>query len=150
MSKNKPTCGPLFEEAWKKAVSMTDDPVSLFSAGHMCGQAEKIYLGSCKAAMFRPSTDQGYAFVFNFALYLSQIYGLNVSTLDTVEESKNEIWLHSKDSSAIIEKLTTERVNSQLWHTIRGLLCGVPFDQIDPWFHLRKGYNQPCDRAVDV
>lgn len=142
----KPTCGPLFETAWKKAVTSTDDPILLFSAGHMCGQAEKIYLGACNGAMFRPSTDEGYAFVFNFALFLARVYGLSVSTLDVIEECKDEIWIHKAESTQTIESLRHIQINSPKWHEIRGRLCGIPSNQIDSMFHLRKGYNKPCDR----
>ena len=32
-----------------------------------------------------------------------------------------------------------------LWHKDRGLMCGVPHNEIDYMFHERTGYGQPCD-----
>lgn len=144
MTTDKPTCGPLFEQAWKKATSMTDDPVLLFSAGHICGQAEKIYLGACSAAMFRP-TPENNKFVLSLAVYLSSIYGLEVSVFER-QEIRDEIWIHSPKITQGIALLRVLVHNSPEWHYFRGVWCGVPDNQIDHEFHLRKGYNQPCDR----
>lgn len=147
--RHKPTCGPLFTQALQTAIEQAEgDPVRLFSAGHMCGQAEKIYLGACMAAMFRPSPEH-YAYVHKVASKLACIYGLCVSTFDH-EDLHDEIWLHklTQGPALLFEWMLAAEPNSPMWHYWRGMLCGVPSDQIDANFHLRTGYKQPCDIAT--
>src|SRR5688572_26875112 len=110
------TCGPLFLRAVRH-FTCTADPhnaVLLFSAGHMCGQAEKIYLGACKAAMFCPSPEY-HRWAFNAALYLSKVYGLQVSVFDNTEIA-DEIWLHTAESSSMLGLLSRAEVNTPEWH----------------------------------
>lgn len=147
-NQTKPTCGPLFAECLRTALDVTTDPVKLFSAGHITGQAEKIHLGGCSAAMFRPS-DQYHEWVISFARSAVRTYNLYLF-LPEREEIKDEIWIHNRESTFLLRyTLEQEDVNSCVWHSVRGLLCGVPFNLIDYSFHLRKGYGQVCDR-VDV
>lgn len=145
---NKPTCGPLFAEALRSFVNLDSDradkDVRLFVAGHMTGQAEKIYLGACTAAMFRPSPEyRGFALA---ALgKLSAIYGLEVSVFERPEIA-DEIWLHIPEALTEVGELSQLVINSPEWHAVRGRLCGIPENKIDPLFHERRGYREPCDR----
>lgn len=144
----KPTCGPLFAEALRFFASsdVSPDRTHLFFAGHMTGQAEKIYLGACAAAMFRPSPEHR-AFELLALAKLSAIYGLEVSVFERPEIA-DEIWLHHPSARGEVERLSQPRlvVNSPEWHEVRGVLCGVPANDIDHRFHERRGYREPCDR----
>lgn len=145
--KESVTCGVLFNKCLTHFTSLfSDDLVLLFAAGMATGQAEKIYLGACQAAMFRPSPENHSKMVV-VCDYLSSTYGLEVSIFQR-EEIANEIWLHNSKCTNLLSKiLTTEEVNSPIWHTVRGMLCGVPFNQVDMDFHERKGYRENCDEV---
>lgn len=145
MSNSKPTCGPLFLRCLETFTSKTDDKVCVFSAGHMTGQAEKIYLGACSALMVRPSP-QYRSWCLFVATTLSAIYGLEVSVFER-DEISDEIWLHTMESSGAISELQHLEVNSPGWHARRGLLCGIPDTDIDVYFHKRSGYREPCDNV---
>lgn len=140
------TCGPLFQECLTHFITkLSGDPLLLFAAGMATGQAEKIYLGACSAAMFRPSPENR-AKMIAVAVYLSGKYGLEVSLFERTE-IRDEIWLHTKESTHVLSQcLQEEEYNSPGWHYFRGLICGVPLDRIDPEFHLRKGFGEPCDK----
>lgn len=143
--KSNQTCGPLFLECVKEFVSDIN-LMKIFSAGHMTGQAEKIYLGACAAAMFRPNPEyQEWALVA--ALKIANIYKLEVSVFER-EEMKNEIWIHAPTATREIAMLKDVDFNSPEWHTLRGRLCGVPEYNLDTEFHLRYGYNIPCDKPA--
>lgn len=149
MSQTK-TCGPMFLSLLESFASDPDtssDPVRLFSAGHMAGQAEKIYLGACSAAMFRPSSEH-FAWMKSALNRIAPVYDLNTGWLRY--EGVEELWLVRGESSLIFERLTETDVNSPEWHVLRGLLCGVPFVDIDTAFHARKGYAAPCDRPKEA
>jgi hypothetical protein len=51
------TCGELFRDAMQSHTDMSPEQIRVFAAGYVTGQAEKIYLGACAAAMFRPSPE---------------------------------------------------------------------------------------------
>lgn len=143
----KVTCGILFNKCLNHFTSMlSDDPILLFASGMAVGQAEKIFLGACQAAMFRPSPENQ-AKMLSVCVYLSGVYGLEVSVFQR-EEIANEIWLHNGKCVDLLSRtLTTEEVNSPIWHTVRGVLCGVPFNQVDLDFHKRRGYREVCDEV---
>lgn len=142
---NKTTCGPLFLRCLEEFADNQECELRAFSAGHMVGQAEKIYLGACSAAMFRPSPSYREWAVIA-AIKISAIYGLQVSVFER-EEIKDEIWIHKKTLNWEISLLNGLDVNSPEWHSLRGRLCGIPEYDLDPNFHLREGYNLPCDKV---
>lgn len=146
----KTTCGPLFNQcltqihdAWLGSCFPTDSS-GLIVAGHALGQAEKIHLGACSAAMFRPSTPILRGWILQVCAILSGVYSLEISVFER-EEIADEIWIHTPESRHLISRLAHIEYNSQEWHTLRGKLCGVPPSQIDCEFHLRKGFGEPCD-----
>lgn len=138
------TCGPLFAEALRSFTNLDEGEVRCFCAGHMTGQAEKIYLGACAAAMFRPSPKYR-SFALTALMRLSVIYGLQISVFER-SEIADEIWLHTPEARDEVGQLSQLRVNSPEWHAVRGALCGVPANKIDHLFHERRGYREPCDR----
>ncbi len=137
----KPTCGVLYKETADQ-FGQTPETVDAFAAGHVSGQAEKVYLGACKAAMFRPQPDR-HAWLLEVVQAIAGRYGLQVQCLTYMDggEIRNEIWISRQG----VGKWLDYPVNSQQWHTLRGLVCGVPLGEIDGLFHLRPGYGQPCD-----
>lgn len=117
-----------------------DDPdkIRLFAAGFVNGQSEKVYLGACQAAMFRPSHDRRdmlMEIVENAAIR----YGLAVVIV------RAEIWICRLASFNTVQQLKSLEENSAAWHQLRGQLCGVPEIEIDVTFHHRSGYGQRCD-----
>lgn len=141
----KETCGPLFLRCVEFFTQATDDKVCLFAAGHMTGQAEKIYLGACPAMMCRPSPEYG-AWMLTVAAKLSEVYGLEVSLFERPEIA-DEIWLHRPAYRNNVALLSQLECNSPEWHRKRGLLCGIPSPEIDPAFHERAGYRERCEPA---
>lgn len=138
------TCGPLYKEGLESFTGMDRDKIAVFAAGFVSGQAEKIYLGACQAAMFRPAPEN-YHMVFEIAAEVATRYGLRVETMDTSRGT--EVWLCGSPAVALaIRKLPTlERENTPRWHQSRGLFCGIPEHQIDYQFHERTGFGERCD-----
>ncbi len=121
----------------------TEDLAEVFACGFAAGQAEKVYLGACKAAMFRPSSE-------SFEWYQSQVkqiaklYGLVCTILDShCVETPYEVWIH-RDGVQIGAWLKHEP-NSPEWHKLRAEACGIPADEVDVDYHLRSGYGEKCD-----
>jgi hypothetical protein len=135
-----PTCGPLYQDALRTFAGDDPERMRLFAAGFMSGQAEKVYLGACQAAMFRPSAERR-EMALEILADLARRYGLAVVTTAVA----GELWLCRPASVADIELLALILPDSPGWHIWRGLLCGVPPDEIDVQFHERPGHGQRCD-----
>lgn len=143
-TQQKPTCGPLYLDALTQYTGGDAEKIRLFAAGFVHGQAEKVYLGACPAAMFRPPPER-WQMVFDLATDAAQRYGLRVITLESVQE----IWLCRDNTAAAgVEGLDRMELNSAEWHLWRGNLCGVPDREIDLRFHERSGYGEICDQSV--
>lgn len=136
---NKPTCGPMYKEALERYAGDDAELIRIFAAGFVSGQAEKVYLGACRAAMFRPSQDR-YGMLIETVRDVAQRYGLTV-----VEGigSQNEIWVCRPDDAELVRGQMQYPENSPPWHVHRATLCGV--DEIDVRFHLRAGSGERCD-----
>lgn len=140
---NKPTCGVLFKEVVSKWAGAGFEKTLLFSAGHVCGQAEKVYLGACMGAMFRPSPEF-YDRFMEIVTHIASVYTLRVCTLD------NEVWiLRDEMAENHFDVVKKSEVNSSTWHRYRGLICGVPFRELDHEFHLRQGYGVRCEPHIN-
>lgn len=138
---NQKTCGPLYKEGLEFHTGMDPQLIPVFASGFVSGQAEKIYLGACHAAMFRPS-GEWLATVETITAHVAKRYGLLVCVLPTSRGP--EIWMcKSAEVCESISALRSMRENSPEWHRRRGLLCGVL--EIDHEFHHRTGHNDPCD-----
>ena len=137
MSKTaKVTCGPMYKAALE--VYVGDDLVKAhaFAAGFVSGQAEKVYLGACAMAMFRPSQDRS-GMIEDILCDVCPRYGL--------------IWARILDEYSITRKgcefrfhhlqrlVKDGEVDTVQWHEYRGGECGIPPYSIDPKFHERKG-----------
>lgn len=143
MTRNKPpTCGPLYKAGIESFTGMDPEKIPLFAAGFVSGQAEKIYLKACQAAMFRPSGEH-HEMVWRIVLEVAGRYGLFVQKLETSRGV--ELWLCSSPIVAQSIRNLPRPENSPEWHEARGMLCGVPRHQIDYEFHERAGYGERCD-----
>lgn len=141
----KETCGPNYQRAMKMFHVDTDGVARVFAAGFISGQAEKIKLGACQAAMFRPSPER-LDTIAETAHNVCQIYGLHTRIVD------DEVWIYRLEVAEMIDKLQdrpTLQVNSKEWHFIRGALTGVPATDIDYCFHERSAFMEPCDKIFD-
>lgn len=133
---NKPSCGPLFKQVWELARKDETSEIAQFSWGHLCASAEKVYLGACVAAMFRPGIMSQDSFVKRLQ-QVAGIYGL--SFLIRGSHHNTEYWLFRLDNHRLIDLIDQVAENSPAHHFIRGILCGVPASEIDLEFHLRQG-----------
>jgi hypothetical protein len=140
MKELKPTCGPFYKAALEK-YAKTPEEMHIFAAGFVSGQAEKVYLGACRAAMFRPSQDR-HAMLLEIVKDVTERYGLLF--VDDVGEKK-EIWICRSEWANYVLGLINTPENSELWHQRRAFLCGIPHKEIDPEFHLREGHGERCD-----
>ena len=134
---DKPTCGDLYLKGLNQWATKTEQRA--FAIGFVTGQAEKVYLGVCPAAMFRPSPEN-VEWLYPYIQDVCERYDLRHAVHD------NEIWIFRPTGPVIGIWEAYER-DSPEWHIARAMACGIPRDWVDPEFHLRKGYNQPCDRV---
>jgi hypothetical protein len=127
----------------RKAYESESEEYKAFAFGFAAGQAEKVHLGVCKAAMFRPGPE-------HMEWYLPLVekaaiaYGLHVVVLDSgCKDTPKEIWIcvDAKDVGGWFEF----DVNSVPWHAARAAACGIPPRKWDFEYHLRKGYGERCD-----
>lgn len=140
---SKATCGPLYKAGLESFTGMDPDKIPIFAAGFISGQAEKIYLGACQAAMFRPPKEW-VGVVSEIAHEVADRYGLEGVCLPT--SRGEELWMvRSPAVRTSILGLLDMPENSPEWHERRGLLCGVPPYHIDVNFHERSGYGVRCD-----
>jgi len=136
---SKPTCGPLYKAGLDNYCGDDPERVRLFAAGFVSGQAEKVYLGACRAAMFRPSAER-LAMLMTVVKEVAERYGLVWLAVE------NEVWLcRDRDAERTVKEMAGRIPNSPGWHRLRADLCGVPRAECDEYFHLRHGYGQRCD-----
>jgi hypothetical protein len=138
------TCGPLYLDGLTSFTGMDADKIPIFAAGFVSGQAEKIYLGACRAAMFRPS-EEWHSTVMGIVRQVAERYMLRVHELQTSRGV--EIWLcKSRNDYTALVVLDHMEENSPEWHRRRGEMCGIPESDIDLEFHKRSGFGEPCDK----
>lgn len=142
---SQPTCGVLYQESVAQ-FCVTDAERAAFAAGHVSGQAEKVYLGACRAAMFRPQPEN-MLWLLSVVEKVAERYGLRVECLsyDFKGLASDEIWI---SRNGFTQDLAGIVVNSRTWHVLRGRACGIPDAELDCEFHFRQGYNKPCDRPA--
>lgn len=137
----KPTCGPLYKAGLEHYAGSDPEKIKLFAAGFISGQAEKVYLGACRGAMFRPSAEWK-AMVLEVAREVATRYGLQVR----IASPPGEIWI-LRDAAAVDLLARAEElgVPDDLFHLLRGALAGVPTEEIDLRFHERAGHGERCE-----
>lgn len=106
-----------------------------FCYGFATGQAEKVYLGVCRAAMLRPAVEQ--TWYFAEVKVIAHNFGLELSVLESgCPDTPYELWIHRGP----IGEWLAHPVNSPEWHRLRAEACGIP--NCDPNYHLREGYGE--------
>src|SRR4051812_16866114 len=97
---SKPTCGVLYSQAAQTITGkgVTDD----FARGFVAGASEKIYLGACRAAMFRPSEGRR-EMLLAAVRAVARVYGLVVVEPIGVNA---EIWICRPDAEPRVLALT--------------------------------------------
>lgn len=147
MSEPKATCAVLFGEAWRAySPDITDGEFRAFVTGFAAGQMEKLTLGACASAMFRPSSayrDWHRGIIGR----LAALSGLCVTEI--VVDDDVEIWAYRPEYEYTLTQLKETEPNSPQWHTLRGALCGVPIRDIDEKFHERVGYGKHYERPIE-
>jgi hypothetical protein len=121
----------------------TPEEYRAFAAGFAAGQAEKVYLGACQAAMFRPSNDH-FEWYYQEVKRIADAYGLETRVLSSFQmETSHEIWIYREKT--VVGMWMMQDINSPEWHQLRAQLCGIPADEVDVNYHLRSGYGEKCD-----
>ncbi len=144
MNRQNVTCGPLYRRVRELFTGDAPELNRAFAQGFTAGEAEKVYLGACKAAMFRPTSSIGRELLRSWVSDICGVYGLCWTTLEYVDPSRDgeavyELWI-CRDNDAVdaVESTTAIEVNSLSWHHWRGLLTGVADGEIDLHFHERQ------------
>ena len=139
--KTQPSCGPLYAEARAAFAVETLEATRLFAAGFVCGEAEKVHLGACRAAMFRPAPENE-AMLVEVVTTACRIYGLGFFRIEY--DGRIEVWI-GRGIAKKFWRLTGRKPDSRAWHWLRGRWCGIPWRRIDLRFHLRRGATARCD-----
>ena len=123
------TCGLLYKKAKQEAL-LLERPDLNFSFGFAAGEAEKIYLGACMGAMFKPRED----FRTVLSIFLSRL--CIIYSLDS-RRDRDELWLFAQtvEASGLFEKMKNCIFNSSDYHSVRAKLCGIPESRVDLEFH---------------
>jgi hypothetical protein len=131
----KVTCGDLYAQLLDRfgiTGELTADIRYGVSIGFVSGLAEKVYLGSCMASMVRPGKDDQMDYIVGA---VCEVYGLNHTEIDGeywIYKEKHENYIHTMHNL-----IDHGQKNSRSWHRLRGILCGVPADELDMNFHER-------------
>ncbi len=139
MSEKPRTCMPMYREAFLKYGGGVRRKERAFAAGFVTGQAEKIYLGACDAAMFRPNKeDVNWLWpIVHDVCERYMLYSLSIG---------DEIWIFNRNDRQRLQELKelylNGHENSPHWHAVRAGLCGIPWCRIDEEFHNREGAEQ--------
>lgn len=138
----KPVCGVLYLDFLRAYCGTDEVKQKAFAAGFIVGQCEKVYIGACKAAMFRPS-ESAFHWLKEVVDDAAHTYGLTVTTIPA--SGVIEIWVSRSDPD--VSRMGLYQENSPEWHQLRARLCGIPADEVDTNFHERDGYAQKCDEG---
>jgi hypothetical protein len=135
------TCGELYLEALSEIVG--DRERMAFAAGFVNGQAAKVYLHACPAAMFRPSNET-FGWLLDIVVNVCERYGLRYEVLQT--GAVREIWI-TRIGMGVGNWYAYEK-DSPMWHKLRAQACGIPESETDVNYHKRVAYEQPCDQGA--
>lgn len=142
----KKTCGDLYLEALREIP--TEPERRAFAHGFVSGQAEKVYLGACQAAMFRPSNET-MPWLLPMTRDVCRRYGLECELLGQhCTGLVPEIWIWRRGGT--YGAWLQFPKDSAQWHVERARACGIPEHEIDLNFHERRSYEQPCDQGALV
>ena len=133
----KKTCGSYYLEAASHWTS-TEEEYAAYVAGFVMGQAEKVFLGACRAAMFRPA-DNWREMLGARIDYVWDLYGLASKDVD------GEIWICRRENVPAVSELWMVDPNSPEYHLHRAWLTGIPADEVDLHYHERAHYGEQCE-----
>ena len=133
------TCKPLYLRL-RDALTESKQP---FAMGFAAGQAEKVYLGACKAAMFRPDAEER-ELLWHALAVVCEAYGLErrESPVD------GELWIFRSANAWLLDRMLEIEPDSSGWHIWRAFMCGIPREEVDPRFHERR--ETPAGRDCHV
>lgn len=138
----KVVLGKLYQKLLHEQTGGDPEKVNLFATGFIAGQAETVFNGIRRAMMVRPSA-QNYDMVLSACRMLAEHYKLAVSIFVVTDERSPEIWMHRKNIR--VGEWREHDVNSPEWHKLRAAACGIPTAEVDVTYHLREGFDEPCD-----
>lgn len=143
-----PSCTLLLENALRY-MEKNVSPAKHVYCGFIIGQMEKVYLGACPAAMFNiPLDDYGLrAFIRDVA----PNYRLAVDGSDyelCSHPTSREIWVWRQSRPEVGEKVKLAKQlmesenpadrSEEAGHMLRGLLCGIPMNELDPHWNPQR------------
>ena len=108
--------------------------------GHMRGQAEKVYLGACRAFMIRPADDW-----FEWAEQAMQFTCAHYGLICYPSSRLGELWGCREGVGPYLAAMERLPRDSTAWHLIRAQLCGIAPAQWDTAYHLRQGHGVRCE-----
>ncbi len=126
----------LFAELLERFTDDDVTAVAAFAAGFMTGQAEKVWCGACKAAMFRPETPAHDTLLAEIIQDVAGQYGLFYERY--LFEGEVEYWVATSRWWFLVDRLTEMKCNTGLWHLHRAALCGIDAEQVDLEYHKQK------------
>ncbi len=153
---DKPVCGEIALKQFEKYVGSDREKIKIYAAGFVAGQCEKVYLGACSAAMFRPSADWASG-LMELVKPIAADYGLIVAECNYkirqlgsgAIQPIQEVWvLRDGITESIFREMIVRQMDGlhlmadylDTWHRVRGILCGIPSKEIDTEYHKRSGY----------
>ncbi len=126
----------LFAELLERFTDHEPTAVAAFAAGFMTGQAEKVWCGACKAAMFRPDTSQHDELLGEIIQDVAGQYGLFYERY--VFAGEVEYWIASSGWWFLVDRLTEMKYDTPKWHLHRAALCGVSPWNVELDYHKQK------------
>ena len=124
------TCSKCYEEVIANIVHR-----EAFIRGYITGQAEKVFLGACPAAVFTADNDSNIdrQTLLLIIIDIAKRYQLSMHTFsDQIWICRDMfVWCKIND----LYNSSTITINSPEWHRIRAELCGIPEDEIDEKYH---------------
>lgn len=114
-----------------------DNPTFIFALGCYTGQMEKVIVGACRFCMFSPEL-KDCAVLSPMIKRLATKFGLEVNLLP----NENEYWICKNEDIKWFHKMEIMEIDSKEFHELRGFMCGISLDYIDPEYHLREGHTQ--------
>jgi len=144
-------CGVLYQQNLDKFVAGSKERFSAFTAGYICGQAEKVHLGTCSAAMFRVG-EEHWQHVVKLVTGIAKRFNLRLMMYVSHVSGVREIWLLDGTPATLrfYRRMANVECDTPEYHLIRALLCGVSSHRVDLEYHQRPGYNEECDKVRPV
>lgn len=110
------------------------------AAGFIVGQVEKVYLGACPAAMFAIPPRQHLLREF-VGRDMARIYGIF-----PVVNPGGDVWVfRNKETYRLLQATEVPGVSFEITHVVRGFLCGIPANEVDPKWKPGRSLPTPSE-----